>query len=47
MYALLCLHPVKLCLYLGNYAAPNPYNYVTSLLLYGPLEASIGRNLSG
>ena len=27
---------------LGNSAAPNPYNYVVSLVLYGPLEADVG-----
>ena len=32
---LLCLHPVKLCLYFGHSAAPNPQNYVAWLVLYG------------
>ena len=29
----------------GPSAAPNPYNHVASLVLYGPLEAGIGRNV--
>ena len=46
-YASLCLHPVKLCLYFAHSAAPNPLDYVVSLVLYSPLEAGIGRNVSG
>ena len=34
-YALLCLNPVKLFLYFGHYAAPNPYNDIGTLVLYG------------
>ena len=48
MYALLCLQPVKLCLYFGHSVAHNPYNYYTaSLVLYGPLEDGIGWRESG
>ena len=49
MYALLCLQPVKLCLYFGHSVAHNPYNYYTaSLVLYGPLEmASAGVRVVG
>ena len=46
-YALLCSHPVWLCLYFGHSAAPNPYNYVASVVLNDPFEAGIGRNVSG
>ena len=42
----LCLHPVKLCPCFGHSAAPNPHNYIASLVLYGPLEAGIDRNMS-
>ena len=29
------LDPVKLFLYFGHFVAPNPYNYVAALVLYG------------
>ena len=44
---LVFLHPVKLLPLFGHFAAPNPWNDVASLVLYGPLEAGIGRNMSG
>ena len=34
-YALLRFGPVKLSLYFGHSAAPNPFNYVAPLVLYG------------
>ena len=36
-----------ICLYLGHSVAPNPYNRVASLVLHAPLEAGIGRKVSG
>ena len=52
-YALLCLHnPVKLCLFFGHSAAPNPQNYtrqyVTRLVLYRRQGlASVGMGVVG
>ena len=45
----LCLHSIKLCLYFDNSVAPknNWYNCVASLVLHGPLEVGIGRNVIG
>ena len=46
--ALLCLHPKNLYLYFGHSAAPNPYNYVASLVFYCSLGlASVGMRLVG
>ena len=48
-YALLCLHPVKLFLYFGHSAAPNPQNnYISWLVLCGRQgPASVGMGVVG
>ena len=40
---LVVLHPVKLFLNFGHYAAPNPYNYVAALVLNGTQGSVRGR----